>query len=259
MGIHKTFTQATRPLLNIYFTAGYPALQDTGRVIQALTTAGVDLIEVGIPYSDPLADGPTIQESGMAAIQNGMTLKVLFEQLAVVHQSAHPPLILMGYFNQIMQYGEERFLQSCQAVGVETVILPDLPLHVYEQELRPLFEQYGVGVVFLVTPQTDDARIRKIDELSQGFIYVVADSSITGNSSGINAVQIAYFERIKQMNLRNPLMIGFGISNRESFQTACQYAQGAIIGSAFIKALTVGKNDVGKTTAEFVANIKEIK
>jgi tryptophan synthase alpha chain len=240
--------------LNIYFTAGFPQLADTEVIITHLAKAGVDMIEVGIPYSDPLADGPTIQESGAKAIENGMTLPLLFEQLGRVRSKVNVPLILMGYFNQVMQFGEERFLQHCQAAGVQTVILPDLPTHVYEAEFKSLFEKYQINVVFLITPQTSEARIRKIDELSKGFIYVVADASITGTKKSISPAQVAYFQRIKDMNLQNSLMIGFGISDRASFETACQYADGAIIGSAFIKALAQS-DDVGQTTEDFVKMI----
>jgi tryptophan synthase alpha chain len=230
-------------------------LTDTEVIITHLAKAGADMIEVGIPYSDPLADGPTIQESGMKAIENGMTLPILFEQLARVQSKVEIPLILMGYFNQIMQFGEERFLQHCQSVGVQTVILPDLPMHVYEAHFKNLFEKYQVNVVFLITPQTSEARIRKIDDLSKGFIYVVADASITGTKKGISDTQIAYFQRISAMKLKNPLMIGFGISDREAFNTACQYADGAIIGSAFIKALAQSDN-IAQTTEDFVKKIK---
>jgi tryptophan synthase alpha chain len=254
MTLEKLFQTKNNHLLNIYFTAGFPNLNDTEVIIENLAKAGVDMIEVGMPYSDPLADGPTIQESGMAAIQNGMTLALLFEQLGRVRSRVEVPLILMGYFNQVMQFGEELFLQRCQAVGVQTVILPDLPLHVYEQSYQKMFQQYGVNVVFLLTPQTTDERIRKIDELSRGFIYVVADASITGTKSDITATQTAYFQRIKQMNLKNPLMIGFGISDKKSFQTVCQYANGAIIGSAFIKAVAKSEN-VAQTTEDFVKGI----
>ncbi len=254
MTLEQTFQQKKENLLNVYFTAGFPQLADTEDIIIALEQAGADMIEIGVPYSDPLADGQTIQESGMKALQNGMTLPLLFEQIGRVRLQTSVPLILMGYFNQVMQFGEEKFLAQCKAVGVDTVILPDLPLDVYENEFKHLFEKYGINIVFLITPQTPEERIRKIDELSRGFIYVVADASITGTKSGITETQIAYFQRIKNMNLNNPLMIGFGISDKKSFQTVCEYANGAIIGSAFIKALANG-TDVKTTTQTFVKSI----
>lgn len=231
------FNQKNKNILNIYFTAGFPGLEDTGRIIRTLSKAGVDLIEVGMPYSDPMADGPTIQKSGMKALKNGMTLDKLFEQLSEVKDEVETPLILMGYFNQMMQYGEEAFLKKCQEVGVAGLILPDLPLDVYENDYQQLFEKYSLDIVFLITPQTSEARIRRIDALSKGFIYMVSSASITGSSKEISLEQIAYFERINQMNLTNPRLIGFGISDHQSFSTACEYAKGAIIGSAFIRAL----------------------
>jgi tryptophan synthase alpha chain len=255
MKLAQLFEQKKQNLLNIYFTAGYPNLNDTTLIIKQLAQAGVDMIEVGMPYSDPLADGATIQESGIKAITNGMTLSLLFEQLSAIRSDVKTPLILMGYFNQVMQFGEENFLAACQRAGIETVILPDLPLQVYEQDLKSLFERYHVNIVFLVTPQTSEERIRKIDALSNSFIYIVADSSITGSATGISDTQIAYFQRIKAMNLRNPTLIGFGISDRKSYQTVCEYANGAIIGSAFIKALTHGKDNVETATTHFVKTI----
>lgn len=244
-------------LLNIYFTAGYPNLHDTVPIIQALDNAGADLIEVGMPYSDPMADGPTIQQSGMQALQNGMTLDVLFKQLLSVKGKVSTPLILMGYFNQMMQYGEEAFLQQCQEVGVAALILPDLPPDIYEQSYRQLFEKYQLDIVFLITPQTSDARIRKIDELSHAFIYMVSSNSITGKSGGISPKQIAYFQRIHDMNLTNPRLIGFGISDHDTYRTACDYAHGAIIGSAFIRALGAKTNTgLKEKIAEFVKSIK---
>ncbi len=235
--IKDLFDRNTEGLLNIYFTAGYPALEDTGKVILALDQAGVDLIEIGMPYSDPLADGPTIQQSGMKALENGMTLPLLFEQLSSIREQTHVPLILMGYFNQVMQYGEEAFFRKCASVGVDGLILPDLPLFEYQTLYRPLVEELGLGFSFLITPQTSEKRIREVDEATRGFIYMVSNASITGAKKEISDRQIAYFERIQAMELQQPRLIGFGISNHETFSTACKYARGAIIGSAFIRML----------------------
>jgi len=230
----------SKNLLNIYFTAGFPKLNDTATIIKKLEQSGADLIEIGMPYSDPMADGPTIQESGMQALDNGMTVSLLFDQLGAIKGQVKIPLILMGYFNQVLQYGEERFFKKAQEVGIRGLILPDLPLEVFEKDYQSLFKKYKLAPIFLITPQTSEARIRKIDELSDGFIYVVSSAAITGNSKEISPEQIAYFKRIEAMNLRLPRLIGFGISDRESFSTACQYANGAIVGSAFIRALEGG-------------------
>ena len=251
------FQNKSRDILNIYFTAGYPNLTDTETIILTLAESGVDLIEIGMPYSDPLADGPTIQQSGQIALKNGMTLDILFQQIESARQHTPIPLILMGYFNQVMQYGEARFFQKCAEVGIDGLILPDLPLDVYEEEYREMIAQHGLKMSFLITPQTEEARIRKVDELSNGFIYMVSSSSITGAKSDIQKAQLDYFERINQMNLSHPRLIGFGISSPETFQTACNYAQGAIIGSAFIRTLSKGVN-IKENITSFVQNIRSV-
>ncbi|PHN08506.1 tryptophan synthase subunit alpha [Flavilitoribacter nigricans] len=253
--LDQLFAEKQSNLLNIYFTAGYPALEDTTTIIAALAKAGVDLIEIGMPYSDPMADGPTIQESGMQALKNGMTLETLFGQVADVRAQTDVPLVLMGYFNQVMQYGEQAFVDRCVAVGIDGVILPDLPIFEYETFYRQMFEDAGLHVSFLITPQTSEDRIRKIDDLTRGFIYMVSDSSITGAKSGISDRQLAYFNRINAMQLEHPRLIGFGISNHETYAIACRYAQGAIIGSAFIKALAE-TTDLEGTIAEFVQMVR---
>lgn len=253
--IQQLFARKHADILNIYFTAGYPQLHDTGRLIRALAEAGADLIEIGMPYSDPLADGPTIQQSGMQALQNGMNLPLLFEQIRQARQLTDVPLVLMGYFNQMMQYGEERFVQDCMNAGVDGLILPDLPLYEYEMHYKKLIEDAGLSISFLITPQTSEDRIRAVDDSSSGFIYMVSNSAITGAKQDISDTQIAYFQRVVDMELRNPRLIGFGISNRETFQTACRYAQGAIIGSAFIKALSAS-TDVEEAALSFVAGIR---
>lgn len=247
----KLFENKRENLLTVYFTAGYPKLDDTETIICSLAESGANIIEIGIPYSDPLADGPVIQESGMAAIDNGMTLQVLFNQLTDIRTKTQVPLILMGYFNQLLQYGVDKFLDDCVKVGIDGLIIPDLPLMEYEQFYKDKLTDRNISISFLITPQTEESRIHKVDALSTGFIYVVSDSSITGMKTGISSQQISYFERIKSLQLSTPQLIGFGISDRESYLTASKYANGAIIGSAFIKHLK-GKNEVDKATSDFI-------
>ena len=234
--------QGDKKLLSIYFTAGYPNLEDTVPIIHELEEAGVDMIEIGLPFSDPLADGPTIQESSTAALKNGMTTEKLFEQLTGIRKTVSVPLIIMGYFNPVLQYGVEAFCAKCQEIGIDGLILPDLPFDVYEEEYRGLFEKHGLNMTFLITPQTSDERIRQLDKASNGFIYMVSSASTTGAKSGFGREQQEYFERIASLKLANPQIVGFGISNAETFQAATENAKGAIIGSAFIKHLT--KNGV---------------
>lgn len=224
-------------LCSVFFSAGFPQRDDTEKIIKELDANGVDFIEVGLPYSDPLADGTTIQYSSSVALQNGINLDIIFDQLAAVKGQVEAPLVLMGYLNQVLKYGEDKFCQRCKDCGIETVILPDLPMIEYENHYKALFASYGISNVFLITPQTSDERIRKIDSMSDAFIYVVASSSITGAKGEISDGQIAYFERIKAMELKSPLIVGFGISNQSTFDTACNYMNGAIIGSAFINFL----------------------
>lgn len=250
----KLLKQNFKDLLTVYFTAGYPNLIDTEKIILSLDEAGVHIIEVGIPYSDPLADGPVIQESGMEAIENGMSLHVLFKQLEGIRTRTQVPLILMGYFNQLLQFGVDKFLDACVKTGIDGLIIPDLPLFEYEKFYKQKLEERNISISFLITPQTDNQRINLVDNLSTGFIYVVSDSSITGVKSGISPQQITYFERIKSLKLSTPQLIGFGISDNKSFRTACKYASGAIIGSAFIRHLK-GSSDVTIATLEFVKSI----
>jgi tryptophan synthase alpha chain len=254
----QLFNTKKKNILNIYFTAGYPKRDDTEGVIEALANAQVDLIEIGMPYSDPLADGPTIQESGTKALANGLTLDLLFNQVKNVRLKQNVPLILMGYFNQVMQYGDDKFFKKCKEMGVDGLILPDLPLDVFENKYQKRLQELDIKISFLITPQTPTERIRKIDKLTTGFVYVVSSYAITGAKSDINAQQIAYFERIKAMKLKNPTLIGFGISDKKTFDTACQYANGAIIGSAFIKHLTqsaVENKDLKESIDFFVEGI----
>ena len=242
--IEKLFQKKDKNLLSIYFTCGYPNLDDTTQVISELEKSGVDFIEVGLPYSDPLADGPTIQDSSQQALENGVNLDIIFEQLLTIKETNKTPLVLMGYLNQMIKYGEDKFCQKVVDCGIDTLILPDLPMIEFENHYKDLFDKYGLTNVFLITPHTSDERIRKIDSYSKAFIYVVASASITGAKGDISNNQVAYFERIKNMNLQSKLIIGFGISDKQTFNTACEYANGTIIGSAFIKSL--GKNGVGK-------------
>jgi len=244
--------QEDKKLLSIYFTAGYPNLDDTTKIISELEKSGVDLIEIGLPFSDPLADGPTIQASSTQALKNGMTSELLFEQVATIRETINVPLIIMGYFNPIMQFGVEQFCQKCQEVGIDGLIIPDLPLEIYESDYKALFEKYDLKNIFLITPQTSDERILKIDNLSNSFIYMVSSSSVTGNQTGFNEIQEKYFERIAAMNVKNPQVIGFGISDKTTFQQATKHQKGAIIGSAFITFL---KNNPIADIQNFIKNI----
>ena len=240
--ITDLFTRKSERLLNVYFTAGFPNLNDTMSILRGLQAAGVDLVEIGMPYSDPVADGETIQQSNERALDNGMSLKTLFTQLADCRneRAGDPvtvPILLMGYINPVLQFGVENFCRKCQEVGIDGVILPDLPLDLYVDEYAETFQKYGILNVHLITPQTSESRIRLIDEESDGFIYMVSSASITGSVKGISESMRGYFKRIQAMNLRNPRLIGFGINNHETFDTASQYANGAIVGSAFIRHL----------------------
>ena len=224
-------------LLSIYFTAGFPNLNDTADIIIKLQESGVDMIEIGLPFSDPLADGPTIQDSSMSAINNGMNTDILFNQLKDIRDKVSIPLIIMGYFNPILQYGVEKFCKKCNEIGVDGLIIPDLPIDYYLENYKSIFEQNKLYNMFLIAPQTSDERIRKIDSISKGFIYMVSSSSITGSKNSFSSEQINYFERIEKMKLNTPRIIGFGVGNKETFNTTVNYSKGAIIGSAFIKNL----------------------
>ena len=224
-------------LLSIYFTAGFPNLNDTADIIIKLQESGVDMIEIGLPFSDPLADGPTIQDSSMSAINNGMNTDILFNQLKDIRDRVSIPLIIMGYFNPILQYGVEKFCKKCNEIGIDGLIIPDLPIDYYLENYKSIFEQNKLYNMFLIAPQTSDERIRKIDSISKGFIYMVSSSSITGSKNSFSSEQINYFERIEKMNLNTPRIIGFGVGNKETFNATVNYSKGAIIGSAFIKNL----------------------
>ena len=235
--INKLFQDDKENILSIYFTAGYPQLNDTVPIIEELVKNGTGLIEIGMPFSDPVADGPVIQHSSLVALNNGMTIKKLFEQLQGIREKVNIPLILMGYLNPVIQFGVENFCTKCAEVGIDGLIIPDLPMNIYLEEYKDLFEQYGLHNILLITPQTSEKRLHEIDDASSGFIYMVSSSSTTGAKNSVADFHLDYFERIKNMKLKNPRLIGFGISNKETFENACKYAQGAIIGSAFVKAL----------------------
>ena len=241
-------------ILNIYFTAGFPKLVDTIRIAMELERAGADMIEIGLPFSDPIADGPTIQGSSDAAISNGMTLNLLFGQLKELRTHVKIPVVLMGYLNPILQYGFQKFCADCKSTGIDGLILPDLPMYEYKSVYKTVMDEKGLYNIFLVTPQTSVERIMEIDEFTNGFIYLVSSLSITGAKSGISEKQIEYFSRIKRMNLKNKILIGFGISDNRTFAKACQYSDGSIIGSAFIKQLKHDASNRG--IHEFVKNIK---
>ena len=253
--ISKVFAEAKGPILNIYATAGYPNFGDTMTVIEALQEGGVDIIEIGMPYSDPVADGETIQQSNQVSLDQGMTLVHLFKQLKDLRKTVNVPVLLMGYVNPVLQFGVEKFCQKCKEVGVDGLILPDLPLAEYESEYKAIFEANGLFNIFLITPQTSDARIRQIDSISQGFIYMVSSASTTGAKTGISHEQEDYFKRIASMQLNNPRLIGFGISDRASFMKASEASSGAIIGSAFVKLLSKSK-DLRTDIVQFVKGIK---
>lgn len=252
--IDRLLTEKKTNVLNIYCTAGYPKLDSTLEVLQALQDNGADIIEIGMPYSDPLADGEVIQQSSAVALQNGMTITKLFEQLKDVRKTIHVPIILMGYLNPIMQYGLENFCAKAKEVGVDGVILPDLPMYEYETMYKPLFDANGLDFIFLVTPETSEERIKKIDALGSGFIYAVSSSSTTGKNKAIEE-QEAYFKKLLAMQLKNPVLVGFGIKDKQTFEAASRHTNGAIIGSAYIKALEKS-SDITQTTKEFLKSIR---
>jgi tryptophan synthase alpha chain len=253
--VSQLLQQKESGLLSIYFTAGYPRLEDTMKIARHLEQSGADLIEIGMPYSDPVADGPTIQESNQQALENGMTLELLMSQLESPGNEINIPIVLMGYFNPILQYGVEKFCVDCHRRGISGLIIPDLPVQEYLDHYQEVFKRYELQNIFLITPQTSDERIRWIDENSDGFIYAVSDASITGSKSGISTDQLLYFERLKSLNLRHPFLIGFGISDYETFNTACSYASGAIIGSAFIRVLH-NATDMKRAINTFIHSLK---
>lgn len=255
--IKNLFKNKKENILSVFCTAGFPELNSIVSVLEELQINGVDLVEIGMPFSDPTADGPVIQHSNTIAINNGMMLKVLFEQLKDVREKISIPLILMGYINPALQYGFDNFLRDANACGIDGLIIPDLPVYEYETFYKEKFEQYNIKNIFLITPQTSDTRIREIDNLSDAFIYVVSSNAITGGNSSIEIEQEKYFQRIKNMQLKNPTLIGFGIKDKQTFEIACESANGAIIGSAFIKAIEHSK-DLKQDISTFISLIKSV-
>jgi tryptophan synthase alpha chain len=253
--ITELFEARQEKILSVFYTAGFPKLEDTVPIARYLEAAGADLIEIGIPFSDPIADGPVIQESNKVALDNGMTLKKLLEQVKEIRTTVTLPVILMGYLNSVMQYGVEKFCQDAAAAGVDGLILPDMPLDVYQHEYKPYFEKYNLSNTFLITPTTIPLRIHIIDEATHGFIYAVSASSTTGAKEGFTDDQLAYFTRLKSMKLINPFLIGFGISNPETFSEACRHGAGAIVGSAFITLIKDSRH-LKKDIAGFVKGLK---
>lgn len=235
--INQLFSQKKENILSIYFCAGHPTLEGTVSTIQALESKGIDLIEIGIPFSDPMADGPVIQQAATQALRNGMTLRKLFQQLKDIRPQVHIPLILMGYLNPIMQFGFEAFCRQCRETGINGVIIPDLPFKDYLEEYKPIADRYDIKVIMLITPETSEVRIREIDAHTDGFIYMVSSAAITGAQKDFNEQKQTYFRRIAAMNLKNPRMIGFGISNKQTLEAATTHAAGAIIGSKFVSLL----------------------
>lgn len=251
--IKQLFEKKQKDILSIYFTAGFPKLNDTYDIIKELEANGIDLIEIGIPFSDPMADGPTIQDSGTIALRNGMTLNILFDQLKDIRKDVSMPLIMMGYLNPIMQYGFENFCKKCKEIGIDGAIIPDLPFNDYINEYKPIAEKYDIKVVMLITPETSEERIRLIDENTDSFIYMVSSAATTGAQKSFDETKQEYFRRINGMNLRNPRLIGFGISNKATLEAAQANASGAIIGSKFITLLKESTN-----IKEAVKALKEV-
>ena len=248
--INRLFKEKQKNVLNIYCTAGFPKIESLSEVMVALQAHGADMIEIGMPYSDPIADGPVIQHSDMVAIRNGMTIQLLFDQLKTCRDTIHLPLILMGYLNPVLQFGFERFCQLARERGIDGIILPDLPIYEYENDYHRYFEDNGLNFIFLITPETTSERIRKIDTLSKGFIYAVCSSSTTGGTNDLSG-NSAYFKRLKAMNLDNPVLAGFGINDRRSFLAATEFTNGGIIGSAFIQAIS-DCEDIDSCTKNFL-------
>ena len=244
--INELFNRKHHDILSLYFCAGSPTLESTATVIRTLEQKGIDLIEIGIPFSDPMADGVVIHDAATQALRNGMTLKILFGQLIDIRQNVNIPLILMGYLNPIMQYGFENFCQSCQTCGIDGIIIHDLPFKDYQEEYRPVAERYNLRIIMLITPETSEERIREIDQHTDGFIYMVSSAATTGAQKNFDEQKQAYFRRIEKMKLHNPRMIGFGISNRQTYEAAAAYASGCIIGSKFVTLLNEEKGDAGK-------------
>ena len=251
--VDKTFKEKEN-ILNIYVTAGFPKLENTIEIVKELEKNGADIIEIGIPFSDPLADGPTIQESNQIALQNGISLNIIFNQIEKIRQTVNLPILLMGYYNQLLQYGEESFFEKAKTVGVDGFIIPDMPIEIFEKNYKNLVERLNLKMTFLITPQTTEERVKQIDEASSGFLYVVSSYATTGSKEDVQDNQIEYFKRINNMELKNPKLIGFGISNKKTFDIACKNAQGGIIGSAFINEIK-DSNNLKRSITNFIQSI----
>ncbi len=245
---------AKKDLLSIYFTAGFPKIDSTVSILQSLEKAGVDFVEIGIPFSDPLADGRVIQNSGSRALKNGMSIKVLFEQLKDVRKTVTMPIVLMGYINPVLRFGMDRFIEKCVETGINGVIIPDLPFELYNEKYRLAFEKSGLSNIFLITPQTPEARVRKLDAGSNTFLYMVSSAAVTGAQKGLSDFQLDYFSRIRDMNLKTPCVVGFGISNHATYKQVCEYAHGAIIGSAFVNMIE-NSEDLDGDIQKFIGSI----
>ena len=254
--INSLFTQKPSGILSLYFCAGHPTLDSTAHIVRTLASRGIDMIEIGIPFSDPMADGPVIQDAATKALHNGMTLRTLFNQLKDIRKDVNIPLLLMGYLNPVIQFGFERFCQECQQVGVDGVILPDLPFRDYLEDFKPVADRYDLRIIMLITPETSDERIRFIDEHTDGFIYMVSSAATTGAQRSFDEAKQAYFNHVNSMNLRNPRMIGFGISNHQTLTSAQQNAAGAIIGSKFVTLLDE-TNDADQALTKLYAALQQ--
>ena len=252
--LNELFQKKKKEIINVYCTAGFPEKDSTLEVMRALQEAGADIIELGIPYSDPLADGPVIQASSSRALRNGMSIPLLLQQLKDFRREISIPVVLMGYLNPVLQYGFEKFCRDAAEVGIDALILPDLPMYEFEKEYRAVVERYGLQFIFLVTPETPAERIKKLDALSSGFIYAVSSSSTTGGNQDFSSAE-TYLKRLKELQLKNPFLVGFGIRDRKSFETACRYAPGAIIGTAYIQAIEQA-GDIRSATTTFLNKIK---
>lgn len=253
--INQFFENKSANVLSVYFTAGFPQLDDTTAILETLQEKGIDLVEIGIPFSDPMADGLVIQESGHQALKNGMNLRLLFQQLTDIRKTIHLPLVMMGYLNPVMQFGFREFCAECHRVGVDGMIIPDLPMDDYLQEYKAIADEYGLKFIFLITPETSDERIRLIDESTDGFIYMVSSAAVTGAQQSFDTRE-AYFQRIRDMKLRNPRLIGFGVSNKTTLDMVNRYASGAIVGSAFIRNLKT-EPDINRALDKLLLQLSE--
>jgi tryptophan synthase alpha chain len=253
--IDNIFNEKNGNILSVFYTAGFPVLDSTVRIAKALEESGADMIEIGMPFSDPMADGPVIQHSNDVALRNGMSLRLLFEQLENLRNEVSMPVLLMGYLNPVVQFGVENFCRRCSEAGIDGVILPDLPPDIYNAEYRETFDKYNLCNILLVTPQSSEERISEIDSISRGFIYMVSSSAVTGGRKNFSDVQLSYFKRVREMDLRNPRLIGFGISDHKTFSDACRYAGGGIIGSAFVKLLGL-EGDSKEGISQFVTSLR---